>query len=86
MQITEFYVPVAVKVDEDHRLSCHYQLSSTETLYFLRWYKDGNEFFRYMPKETPSQRVYNVSGVNVKVFINFFTLRMLQSLFLLLRS
>ena len=67
LQITEFSVPIAVKVGENHQLSCQYQLSSNETLYFLRWYKDGNEFFRYMPKETPAQRVYNVSGVRIKV-------------------
>ena len=67
LQITEFSVPIAAKVGEDRQLSCQYQLSSNETLYFLRWYKDGNEFFRYMPKETPAQRVYNVSGVRIKV-------------------
>jgi hypothetical protein len=67
LQITDFLVPLAAKVGEDRQLSCQYQLGSNETLYFLRWYKDGNEFFRYMPKETPAQRVYNVSGVRIKV-------------------
>lgn len=66
----EFSVPVAVKVGEDHELVCEYQLNSAETLYFLRWYKDGNEFFRYMPKETPAHRTYNVSGVRIKVTFN----------------
>ncbi|KAK4027416.1 hypothetical protein OUZ56_016462 [Daphnia magna] len=66
LQIMEFAVPEAVKMGEDHQLICQYQLSSAETLYFLRWYKDGNEFFRYMPKETPAHRVYNVSGVRIK--------------------
>ncbi|XP_046642780.1 uncharacterized protein LOC124327815 [Daphnia pulicaria] len=66
LQITDFLVPLAAKVGEDRQLSCQYQLGSNETLYFLRWYKDGNEFFRYMPKETPAQRVYNVSGVRIK--------------------
>lgn len=72
MQISEFFVPIAAKVGEDQQLSCRYQLGNSETLYFLRWYKDGNEFFRYMPKETPPQRFYNVSGTSgIRVKVNF---------------
>lgn len=65
-------MPLAAKVGEDQQLSCRYQLGNTEALYFLRWHKDGNEFFRYMPKETPPQRFYNVSGISgIQVKVNF---------------
>lgn len=40
-----------------------------ETLYSVKWYKDNEEFYRYIPKATPQQQSYKVEGVRVDVSI-----------------
>lgn len=36
-------------------------------MYAVKWYKDGNEFYRYLPKENPQIQVFDVPGVHVDV-------------------
>lgn len=36
-------------------------------LYSVRWYFEGEEFYRYVPKESPPARVFPVSGISVDV-------------------
>ncbi|XP_055300436.1 uncharacterized protein LOC129567495 [Sitodiplosis mosellana] len=36
-----------------------------ETLYAVKWYKDNEEFYRYVPKANPPQQSYRVDGVRV---------------------
>ncbi|PNF16759.1 hypothetical protein B7P43_G00853 [Cryptotermes secundus] len=38
--------------DQNARLECHFDLEG-EALYSVKWYKDGNEFFRYVPRDQP---------------------------------
>ncbi|XP_054264601.1 uncharacterized protein LOC128987659 [Macrosteles quadrilineatus] len=47
-------------------LECHYDLQG-EPLYSVKWYKDGNEFFRFLPKDIPPKQVFPLSGVEVDV-------------------
>nr|XP_033332916.1 uncharacterized protein LOC117224235 isoform X2 [Megalopta genalis] len=47
-------------------LRCEYDLGGKE-LYSVKWYKDGNEFFRFMPKSTPPGRDFPVDGIYVDV-------------------
>ncbi|XP_076644660.1 uncharacterized protein LOC143354449 [Halictus rubicundus] len=47
-------------------LRCEYDLGGKE-LYSVKWYKDGNEFFRFMPSSTPAGRDFPVDGVFVDV-------------------
>jgi hypothetical protein len=49
-------------------LECRYDLEG-ETLYAVKWYKDGNEFYRYLPRETPNIQVFDLPGINVDVSI-----------------
>lgn len=39
----------------------------SETLYSVKWYKDNEEFYRYVPKANPPQNSYKVEGIRVDV-------------------
>lgn len=41
-----------------------------ETLYSVKWYKDNEEFYRYVPKAKTPQTSYKVEGVRVDVSTN----------------
>lgn len=47
-------------------LECHYELEG-ESLYAVKWYKENEEFFRYVPKSTPPFFSYKLEGVKVDV-------------------
>lgn len=42
---------------------------SREALYSVKWYKDNEEFYRYLPKSNPPQHSYRVEGIRVDVSI-----------------
>ncbi|PSN33156.1 hypothetical protein C0J52_26073 [Blattella germanica] len=52
--------------DLDARLECHFDLEG-EALYSVKWYKDGNEFFRYVPRDHPPIQLFFLPGVSVDV-------------------
>ncbi|GAB0094122.1 beat-VI [Sergentomyia squamirostris] len=45
-------------------LSCQYDLEKA-SLYAVRWYFEKEEFYSYVPKESPPERVFPVSGISV---------------------
>ncbi|RZF39369.1 hypothetical protein LSTR_LSTR000890 [Laodelphax striatellus] len=45
-------------------LKCEYDLEE-DSLYSATWYKDHEEFYRYVPKSSPSQHRYNMEGITV---------------------
>lgn len=38
-----------------------------ESLYSVKWYKDNDEFYRYMPKMKPAIQSFKMDGVRVEV-------------------
>jgi len=50
------------------QLECLYDLDG-EALYSVKWYKDGNEFYRYVPRDMPPAQTFLLPGVNVDVSI-----------------
>lgn len=44
---------------------------TSEALYSVKWYKDNEEFYRYLPKSNPPQHSYRVEGIRVDVSIRF---------------
>lgn len=38
-----------------------------EVLYSVKWYKDGDEFYRYVPRANPTQNSYQFDGIKVDV-------------------
>jgi hypothetical protein len=44
-----------------------------ETIYSVKWYKDDEEFYRYVPRSNPHQNSYSFDGIKVDVsFIKVF--------------
>ncbi|XP_073990770.1 uncharacterized protein isoform X2 [Rhodnius prolixus] len=57
-------VPVAVRLAQPATLTCEYDLQN-ETLYSVKWYKDGREFFVYKPQDKSSvKKVSPTIGVD----------------------
>ena len=48
-------------------LKCQFRLDRNQRLYSVRWYKDNEEFFRYLPRFRPQIVAHMVEGVNVDV-------------------
>ncbi|XP_075586863.1 uncharacterized protein LOC124490115 [Dermatophagoides farinae] len=44
---------------EDLLLECRYRLNVNKKLYSIKWYKDDDEFFQYMPNDHPKVQHYN---------------------------
>lgn len=67
LQLLRLEVPhVADPRWEKIALTCEYDLNGID-LYSVKWYKDGAEFFRYMPGSDPASRAFAVEGVKVDV-------------------
>lgn len=63
-------------VGNSSTLECHYDLQG-EPLYSVKWYKDGNEFFRFLPKDNPPKQVFPLNGVLVDVSTVWKTVRLI---------
>lgn len=62
----QLLIPTHVIRGQNVRLECNFELDS-ENLYSVKWYKDGNEFYRYVPKEMPPVVDFSLPGVTVDV-------------------
>ncbi|XP_060877898.1 uncharacterized protein LOC132950448 [Metopolophium dirhodum] len=62
----KIHVPVAVRSGSILRMNCTYDLENT-ALYSIKWYLRDQEFYRYVPKESPPTRVFPMPGIIVNV-------------------
>ncbi|KAL1506508.1 hypothetical protein ABEB36_005859 [Hypothenemus hampei] len=62
----EVTVPAAVRVGETLTLVCKFDLEG-EPLYTVKWYKGAKEFYRFIPKELPSTKIFPLPGINVDI-------------------
>lgn len=69
LRLVEVKIPKHTVRFTDVVLECRYELRG-EFLYSVKWYKDGQEFFRYVPKDSPPAQVFELPGVNVDVSNN----------------
>lgn len=59
-------IPNHVVRNNTVRLECHFDMNG-EALYSVKWYKDGYEFYRYVPRDHPPAQVFDQNGVYVNV-------------------
>ncbi|XP_069693769.1 uncharacterized protein [Periplaneta americana] len=58
-------VPDQQAITSNASLKCLFELGPTATLYSVKWYKDGAEFYRYLPGVTPPAQAFSLPGVTV---------------------
>lgn len=73
-------VPEAVRVGDTVTLACDYDLEQV-ALYTIKWYRNDEEFYRYVPKESPPSRVFLMPHLNVDVSFIVLVYRIFVSLF-----
>jgi hypothetical protein len=66
-------VPEAVPTGDVARLKCDYDLEK-DLLYTIKWYRGDEEFYRFVPKESPPTRVFPLQGIHVDVSTTQLTL------------
>ena len=66
LQLEELSSPAHLVLGQSASLVCNYNLANS-SLYSLKWYKNGQEFFRFMPSLARSFEVFHVVGVNLDV-------------------
>ena len=59
-------IPETGLIGGTETLLCDFQLEADKLL-SLKWFKDGHEFFRYLPQDNPPVLTFNVSGFAVHV-------------------
>ncbi|XP_055597730.1 uncharacterized protein LOC129747504 [Uranotaenia lowii] len=64
ISMTGVVVPKHTVRGNSVKLECHYDLEG-DALYAIKWYKDGYEIFRYVPRDYPPGMVFPQPGVHV---------------------
>ncbi|EDW04254.1 GH11700 [Drosophila grimshawi] len=62
--MTEVKIPNHIMRLKSALLGCRYALDG-ESLYSVKWYKDGHEIYRYVPRDKPPGQAFPLPGVNI---------------------
>ncbi|XP_046681223.1 cell adhesion molecule 1-like [Homalodisca vitripennis] len=65
LKLIKVKVPAYKLKGETAVLQCVYEMEGLEKLYTVKWYRENEEFYRYVPKYKPSQISYKVEGIRV---------------------
>lgn len=73
VQMLGVKVPAYIFIGDSVQLFCNYDLQM-DKLYSVSWYKDNEEFYRYVPaSKTQLKHSYYMDGITVDVsFFNFY--------------
>ncbi|EDW71214.1 uncharacterized protein beat-IIIa [Drosophila virilis] len=64
LTMTEVKIPNHIMRLKSALLGCRYSLDG-ESLYSVKWYKDGHEIYRYVPRDKPPGQAFPLPGVNI---------------------
>ncbi|XP_050540757.1 uncharacterized protein LOC126905252 isoform X2 [Daktulosphaira vitifoliae] len=57
-----FFLILMKDLKDSVTLECHFVVGHGK-LYSVKWYKDDNEFYRFVPEDIPSVQVFHQSGI-----------------------
>ena len=66
IRIKNLKIPHHATKGEDVRMECVYDLEA-DKLYSIKWYRNGHEFYRYIPSDRPRTTIFDRPGINVDV-------------------
>lgn len=66
LRVVGISVPTLKQRGESVTFTCDYDLEGGK-LYSVKWYRDNEEFYRYMPRLRPPQHAHKLDGVKVDV-------------------
>lgn len=64
IRLVSIQVPERVSAGDRVRLSCIYDLEG-DKLYSIKWYREGVEFFRFVPNQKESKLYFSMQGIEV---------------------
>ncbi|XP_050349514.1 uncharacterized protein LOC126772948 [Nymphalis io] len=64
LRVVGISVPTLKQRGESVTFTCDYDLEGGK-LYSVKWYRDNEEFYRYMPRLRPAQHAHKLEGVRV---------------------
>ena len=68
LRVSGVEVPHHLVVGQRATLKCHVDLDG-EILYSLKWWKNGMQFYQFIPNNKPPAVVFTVEGISVNVSI-----------------
>ena len=66
VRLTKFNIPSHAINGEDLVLECEYDLEG-DHLYSVKWYRNGQEFYRHIPTDNPQTVVFSQPGLVLNV-------------------
>jgi hypothetical protein len=69
IRLTEVRIDKHTVMGKDSIMECKYDLQG-ESLYSIKWYKDGLEFYRFVPLDKPQTHLFPQPGIHVDVSIS----------------
>ena len=66
IRLLEVTIPPHAIRGQNSKLNCNYDMEG-DKLYSIKWYRNGHEFYRFIPSDEPKTTVFNGDGINVDV-------------------
>lgn len=66
IKLVNVSIPQHALRGRDVKLQCQYDLEG-DKLYSVKWYRNGQEFYRYIPTDSPKTAIFPRKGIFVDV-------------------
>ena len=70
IRLKKVVIPPHALRGDDVTLQCLYDMEG-DKLYSIKWYRNGNEFYRYIPTDRPHTAIFDGNGIKVDVSFYF---------------
>ena len=66
IRLKKVVIPPHALRGDDVTLQCLYDMEG-DKLYSIKWYRNGHEFYRYIPTDRPKTTIFDGNGIHVDV-------------------